>query len=221
MHKRMRNGIAAAVTGTVTAGVLATGLAMTVGAGAVQSAAASASPAGTVSAGVSASGLPAKDGLDAGGSAAASELLGTAGKKIAREHKASRSARHKHKSTSQTVVDLPSGTATATSFWDPQTASGMPMSYETVASPYWPLGTKVQITCNGQSAVGVVEDFGPAEWAVAQHSPPAIVDLSEKMMADLTGSRDNSVTVHFQVLKMGHGSTYRSSGTGYDLAMGN
>ncbi|HEV7935696.1 MAG TPA: hypothetical protein VGP70_25695 [Actinomadura sp.] len=118
------------------------------------------------------------------------------------------------------VKGLPSGRATATSFWDPQTASGKPMRFATLASPYWPLGTTVRITYNGQSAVGVVEDFGPAEWAVAQHSPPAIVDLSEKMMAKFTGARENSVPVHFQVLKMGSGSVYRSSGTGYNLAMG-
>jgi hypothetical protein len=115
---------------------------------------------------------------------------------------------------------LPSGTSTATSFWDPETASGKSMSYKTLASPYWPLGTKVKITYKGESAIGVVQDFGPAEWAVAQHSPPAIIDLSEKMMDDLTGVRSNSVTVKFQVLDMGSGRTYRDGGTGYDLAMG-
>jgi hypothetical protein len=115
---------------------------------------------------------------------------------------------------------LPSGVSTATSFWDPETASGKPMSYKTLASPYWPLGTKVRITYHGKSATGVVEDFGPAEWAVAQHSPPAIVDLSEKMMKDLSGSRQNSVPVKFQVLSMGKGDRYVHSGTGYGLAMG-
>jgi hypothetical protein len=115
---------------------------------------------------------------------------------------------------------LPGGTSTGTSFWDPATASGKPMSYHTLASPYWPLGTVVKITYGKKSAVGVVEDFGPAEWAVAQHNPPAIVDLSEKMMADLTGTASNSVTVHFQVLKLGHGAVYRHDGTGYDMATG-
>jgi hypothetical protein len=115
---------------------------------------------------------------------------------------------------------LPSGVSTATSFWDPETASGKPMSYKTLASPYWPLGTRVRITYHGKSATGVVEDFGPAEWAVAQHSPPAIIDLSEKMMKDLSGSRGNSVPVKFQVLSMGKGNRYVHSGTGYDLAMG-
>jgi hypothetical protein len=126
----------------------------------------------------------------------------------------------KKKAAAKKTKKLPSGVSTATSFWDPETASGKPMSYKTLASPYWPLGTKVKITYGGQSATGVVQDFGPAEWAVAQHSPPAIVDLSEKMMDDLTGARSNSVPVKFQVLEMGTGRTYRSSGTGYGLAMG-
>ncbi|MBX6383887.1 MAG: hypothetical protein IRZ07_13080 [Microbispora sp.] len=115
---------------------------------------------------------------------------------------------------------LPYGVATATSFWDAETASGKPMRYRTIASPYWPLGTKVRITYKGKSAIGVVEDFGPAEWAVAQHDIPAIVDLSEKMMADLTGVASNSVHVRFHVLKWGKGGVYRHSGTGYALAMG-
>jgi hypothetical protein len=119
-----------------------------------------------------------------------------------------------------TPAALPSGTATATSFWDGVTASGKPMRYQTIASPYWPLGTTVKITYGGSSAVGVVEDFGPAEWAVAQHDIPAIVDLSEEMMAGLTGVRSNSVHVRFQVLSWGTGRVFRSAGTGYDLAMG-
>jgi hypothetical protein len=41
------------------------------------------------------------------------------------------------------------------------------------------------------------------------------------MMADLTGTASNSVTVHFQVLKLGHGAVYRHDGTGYDMATGN
>ncbi|MEU7882992.1 hypothetical protein [Microbispora bryophytorum] len=118
------------------------------------------------------------------------------------------------------AASMPSGVSTATSFWDAETASGKPMRYRTVASPYWPLGTKVRITYKGKSAIGVVEDFGPAEWAVAQHDIPAIVDLSEKMMADLTGVASNTVHVRFQVLKWGKGGVYRHSGTGYHLAMG-
>ncbi|GLY87292.1 hypothetical protein [Actinoallomurus iriomotensis] len=115
---------------------------------------------------------------------------------------------------------LPTGVSTGTSFWDAQTASGKPMSYHTIASPYWPLGTKVKITVGKKSAVGVVEDFGPAEWAVAQHSPPAIIDLSEEMMQYFTGTRSNSIPIKFQVLEMGNGPVYRHSGTGYDMATG-
>jgi len=118
------------------------------------------------------------------------------------------------------AASMPSGVATATSFWDAQTASGRPMRYRTIASPYWPLGTKVRITYKKKSAIGVVDDFGPAEWAVAQHDIPAIVDLSERMMADLTGVASNTVHVRFQVLKWGKGGVYRHSGTGYKLAMG-
>ncbi|MCO6009633.1 hypothetical protein NE236_32140 [Actinoallomurus purpureus] len=115
---------------------------------------------------------------------------------------------------------LPGGVSTATSFWDASTASGKPMSYHTLASPYWPLGTKVKITYNGKSEIGIVEDFGPAEWAVAQHNPPALVDLSEKMMQHLTGTASNSVTISFQVLQLGTGGVYRHSGTGYGTATG-
>ncbi|MEV5748862.1 hypothetical protein AB0L00_13680 [Actinoallomurus sp. NPDC052308] len=115
---------------------------------------------------------------------------------------------------------LPGGVSTATSFWDPSTASGKPMSYHTIASPYWPLGTKVKITYNGKSEIGVVDDFGPAEWAVAQHNPPALIDLSEKMMQHLTGTASNSITIKFQVLELGKGGVYRHSGTGYDTATG-
>ncbi|WP_372442989.1 hypothetical protein [Actinomadura barringtoniae] len=115
---------------------------------------------------------------------------------------------------------LPGGVATATSFWDPATARGARMSYATVASPYWPLGTRVQISYRGRSVVGVVQDFGPADWAIAQHEIPAIIDLSEAMMADLTGSREHAIEVRFQVLEWGRGDVYRASGPGYDLATG-
>lgn len=122
--------------------------------------------------------------------------------------------------TVEATPKLPSGRSTATSFWDDgaPTASGRRMSPNTIASPYWPLGTRVKVTYRGRSAIGVVWDFGPAEWAVAQHDPPAIVDLAEPMMKRLTGSRENSVAVHFRVLKMGHGRVYRHSGSGYRLA---
>lgn len=115
---------------------------------------------------------------------------------------------------------LPTGVATATSFWDPATAQGGRMSYHTLASPYWPLGTKVRVGYRGRAAVGVVEDFGPAGWAVAQHEIPAIIDISERMMADLTGTRADAVRVRFEVLEWGQGEVYRDSGPGYELATG-
>ncbi len=118
------------------------------------------------------------------------------------------------------LPELPSGIATATSFWDRRTASTMPMSYRTVASPYWPLGTRVRISYGHSSVIGVVQDFGPAEWAVAQHDIPAIIDISESMMADLTGSRRNVVHVRFAVLAWGAGRTYKARGPGYALATG-
>lgn len=118
----------------------------------------------------------------------------------------------------QISSSLPSGRSTATSFWDGQTASGRAMSASTIASPYWPIGTRVKITYHGRSVIGTVWDFGPAEWAVAQHDPPAIVDLAEPMMETLTGTRENSVAVHFQVIRLGSGRVYRHSGTGHALA---
>ena len=125
-----------------------------------------------------------------------------------------------HEKNAEKKSLLPAGVSTGTSFWDPATASGKPMSYHTLASPYWPLGTVVRVTYGKKSAVGVVEDFGPAEWAVAQHDPPAIVDLSEEMMQTLTGVRSNSVPVKFQVLRYGNGPVYRHGGTGFDMATG-
>jgi len=115
--------------------------------------------------------------------------------------------------------ELPRGIATATSFWDPWVALGRHMSYQTVASPYWPLGTKVRIVYKDKSTVGVVRDFGPADWAIAQHRIPAIIDLSEPMMHDLTGLRANAVPVRFHVISWGAGQAYRRDGPGYRLAM--
>ncbi|MCP2342371.1 hypothetical protein [Actinomadura rupiterrae] len=123
-------------------------------------------------------------------------------------------------SPSRQRVRLPAGTATATSFWDQATARGARMSYRTVASPYWPLGTRVRIAYHGHTVTGLVEDFGPAAWAIAQHDIPAIIDLSEEMMAELTGRRVHAVHVRFEVLSWGHGDVYRDSGPGYALAFG-
>jgi rare lipoprotein A (peptidoglycan hydrolase) len=117
-----------------------------------------------------------------------------------------------------TSMGMPCGTSTATSFHDPGTASGRSMSYHTIASPYWPLGTRVRISYQDRNVVGVVEDFGPAQWAVAQHEIPAIIDVSTDMMSDLTGVADNTVRVRFRVLEWGRGASYRAEGVGRDRA---
>ncbi|MFL6057259.1 MAG: RlpA-like double-psi beta-barrel domain-containing protein, partial [Actinoallomurus sp.] len=156
---------------------------------------------------------PAQASAQAEKRAAAKDQLLLAVKKEVKKDKDPKAADKK-------AAALPAGVSTATSFWDQSTASGKPMSYHTVASPYWPLGTKVKVTYNGKSEIGIVEDFGPAEWAVAQHNPPALIDLSEEMMQHLTGVRSNSVTIKFQVLQLGNGGVYRHSGTGYATAMG-
>ncbi|WP_344832806.1 hypothetical protein [Actinocorallia longicatena] len=115
---------------------------------------------------------------------------------------------------------LPSGIATATSFWDPLVTQNGRMTGKTVASPYWPLGTRVRITYRRRTVVGIVRDFGPAPWAVAQHPIPAIIDTAEPMMARLTGHRVDAVPVRFQVLSWGTGRSWLTSGPGYRLAMG-
>jgi Lytic transglycolase len=194
------------------------------------------SATGTVLAGSLAMTAVALDGGPELGRAAYDSVAAAAGNPQAFDHDAQPRAKHRHKAKREKRIvagtsratdrksikkkGLPGGRSTATSFWDPQTASGKPMSFKTLASPYWPLGTKVRITYHGKSVTGVVQDFGPAEWAVKQHHPPAIIDLSEKMMADLTGSRGNSVPVQFKVLKFGSGPRYVHSGTGYGLAWG-
>jgi rare lipoprotein A (peptidoglycan hydrolase) len=196
------------------------------------------SATGTVLAGSLALTAVALDGGPAVGRAAHDAVTAATGHPQASKHHTKARAKHKAKPRSKPkkrIVagtsrktdrkpvkkkGLPGGLSTATSFWDPQTASGRPMAYRTLASPYWPLGTKVRITHRGKSVTGEVLDFGPAEWAVKQHRPPAIIDLSEKMMADLTGRRSNVIPVRFKVLKFGDGRRYVRSGTGYDLAWG-
>ena len=147
-----------------------------------------------------------------------------AGQQISSEHaprtQTDQADQASDKTAGKAASTMPAGISTGTSFWDPATASGRPMRYKTLASPYWPLGTEVKITYQGKSVIGVVDDFGPAEWAVAQHSPPAIIDLSEEMMADFTGARQNSVPIKFEVTEWGKGPRYVTSGTGYELAMG-
>jgi hypothetical protein len=115
---------------------------------------------------------------------------------------------------------LPSGVATATSFWDPLVVLNRRMTTKTLASPYWPLGTRVRISYGRRTVVGVVRDFGPAPWAIAQHRIPAIIDTAEPMMRQLTGVRVNAVPVHFEVLNWGPGHYWLTAGPGYGLAMG-
>lgn len=212
MHKRAKDTIVGTVTAAVAMGALATGLIVNAGADTARTAAhasASQADAGTKT---SSEQPPAADAAEAAGNTGT--VAKAQGRQEGRTHKKT-PAKDPKKAES-----MPKGTATGTSFWDPATASGKPMRYKTLASPYWPLGTKVKITYNGKSIIGVVDDFGPAEWAVAQHSPPAIIDLSEEMMADFTGTRQNAVPIKFEVLEWGKGRRYVTSGTGHDLAMG-
>jgi hypothetical protein len=204
MHRRATTAILMTITGTVLAGSLTATAVALEGGSDVSKAAVDSVAAANRHLAPSEQSSSAKD----------------TGKDTGKDKRISAETSKKKTTKKKAKKKLPSGRSTATSFWDTQTASGKPMAYHTLASPYWPLGTKVKITYQGKSAMGVVEDFGPAEWAVKQHDPPAIVDLSEKMMDRLTGSRDNSVTVKFQVEKFGHGPKYVHSGTGYKLAMG-
>jgi hypothetical protein len=191
MYKRAKNALTVSVTGAVAVGALATGLVMNAGADTARAEGSQANASRQIS---------------------AEQAPRAAQPDAAKPEKAEKAEKAKK--------TMPAGVSTGTSFWDPETASGRPMRYQTIASPYWPLGTEVKITYKGESRIGVVDDFGPAEWAVAQHSPPAIIDLSEEMMNDFTGIRQNSVPIKFEVVKWGDGRTYVGGGTGYDLAMG-
>jgi hypothetical protein len=214
MHKRAKDTIVGAVTGAVAIGALAAGLIVNAGADTARTATnASASRADT--------GMKNPDEQQPSTAAEGDAADGAAASNVTAPRNARKPAKKPQQGAGEKAEKtLPSGTSTGTSFWDPETASGRSMRYETIASPYWPLGTEVKITYKGRSIIGVVDDFGPAEWAVAQHSPPAIIDLSEKMMSDFTGVRQNSIPIKFQVLKWGKGRHYVDGGTGYDLAMG-
>jgi len=99
-------------------------------------------------------------------------------------------------------------TARASSFTGLLTASGRPMSGDTIASPYLPLGTKVSVTYNGKTVNGTVWDFGPADWVMKQ-DPTRFLDLSTTMMKTLTGKADNLITVQYTVTHYGTGRIYR------------
>lgn len=97
-------------------------------------------------------------------------------------------------------------------------ASGIPHHQGSISSPYWPIGTKVTMRTNGRTAGGLtVEEFGPAAWAVMQHSPPALIDVGY-LTKPLLGTGDG--VADFAVNSWGSGRSYRSSGPGYELAGG-
>lgn len=101
--------------------------------------------------------------------------------------------------------------AHASSYWHPGigTASGAPMSAQTIASPYLPIGTRVNIQYKGKTVSGIVEDFGPADWVMAM-DPTRILDISEPAMATLTGGNKSTVIpVFYRVEAWGRGKTYR------------
>lgn len=97
-------------------------------------------------------------------------------------------------------------------------ASGIRPHTGSISSPYWPMGTKVTMGFGNKTMSGLtVEEFGPAAWAIAQHSPPAIVDLGY-MTAAAAGHHDG--VANFTVNSWGGGSSYRHGGPGYELAGG-
>lgn len=100
------------------------------------------------------------------------------------------------------------GSARASSYWDAQTAEGRPMSATTIASPYLPIGTIVQIRKGNKIVTGRVGDFGPADW-VMRGDPNRFLDLATPMMRKLTGQGNNLTGVSYKVLKYGSGRVYR------------
>ncbi len=100
--------------------------------------------------------------------------------------------------------------AEASSFWDPgaPTASGRPMDKSTVASPYLPLGTEVDVNYKGKTVHGTIWDAGPADWVMAAN-PDRFLDIAEPMMVALTGSKGNVIKVKYRITKYGTGRIYR------------
>ena len=98
--------------------------------------------------------------------------------------------------------------AEASSYWGVMTASGKRMTPTTIASPYFPLGTVLQIEYKGKVVSGTVWDFGPADWVMAAN-PDRFIDLAEPMMKELTGRASNVVKVNYRVLTWGTGRQYR------------
>lgn len=102
------------------------------------------------------------------------------------------------------------GDAEASSYWGIQTASGRRMDARTLASPYLPLGTTVDIEYNGKTVSGTVWDMGPADWVMSAN-PDRFLDLAEPMMQELTGRKSNVVKVKYRITKYGNGRIYRPS----------
>lgn len=100
--------------------------------------------------------------------------------------------------------------AEASSYWGIQTASGKKMTATTIASPYLPLGTQVEINYKGKTVSGTVWDFGPADWVMATN-PDRFLDLAEPMMQQLTGTKSNTVKVKYRITRYGTGRIYRPS----------
>lgn len=98
--------------------------------------------------------------------------------------------------------------ARASSYWGAVTASGKTMTARTIASPYLPLGTEVEIRYKGKTAVGTVWDFGPADWVMAA-DPTRFLDIAEPMMAELTGKKANLISVDYRITRYGTGRIYR------------
>jgi hypothetical protein len=95
-------------------------------------------------------------------------------------------------------------TAEASSFGGGMTASGKPVSNVTIASPYLPLGSTVNVQYKGKTVSGIIEDFGPADWVLVLH-PERFLDLSTSMMSALTGTASNVIRVQYQVTKYNSG----------------
>lgn len=97
--------------------------------------------------------------------------------------------------------------ARASSFWGMSTATGR-MTANTVASPYLPLGTRVEIEYKGKTVTGVINDFGPADW-VMRMDPDRFLDIAEPMMQTLTGQKSTVIRVNYRVTSYGSGRIYR------------
>lgn len=100
--------------------------------------------------------------------------------------------------------------ARASSYWEPgdHTASGSVMSATTIASPYLPIGTRVDIEYKGKTASGTVLDFGPADWVMVA-DPNRFLDIAGPMMQQLTGKMSNLIPVNYRVISYGTGKIYR------------